>query len=418
MQASKQRVVIIGGGVIGVCCAYYLARRGIQPVILESGEIARGASFGNAGAIVPGHTPINKPGRVRQALRSLFHPLSPLYIAPRLDLDLFRWLWRFARTCSPEHLKRAMDVLAPLGHLSRRLYLEIFEEEKPDCHFRTEGYYEVYRTETGLRAGQQEADLISQYGYHFEKLNGDELRRREPVLKPEVIGGIFAAETITLDPYRFVTELAKACRRHGALVRQKAKVNRILTPKDTVTVQLWDGELVSGDAVIVAAGVHSRTLLRRFGLDLPLQPAKGYHRDRDYSDPRTPPLRQACLLGETMIFCTPMGDFLRFAGTLEFSGLNEQIRRPRLEQLTRGAALYFQGLEDAPARSEWCGLRPCLPDGLPAIGPVPGVDRIWVATGHAMQGMTLGPATGYLLAEWILDGRPHLDVGALSPGRF
>ncbi len=418
-QSQGPRVVIVGGGIIGACCAYYLAKRGARPVLVERDEVARGASYGNAGAIVPGHTPINKPGRVVQALRSLFNPLSPLYIAPRLDLDLIKWLWRFARTCSMEHLRRAMDVLGPMGHLSRKLYLEFLEEERPDCAARTEGYYEVYRSEKGLVAAEREAAFISTYGYRFEKLTGEELRRHEPCFKSDVLAGIYAADAITADPYKLTLAFVNAARRLGAQIRQKAKANRVLTTNGSASgVQLSDGELVTGDMVIVAAGAYCKPLLRRFGLYLPLQPAKGYHIDRQYSAPGTPPLRVACLLGETLIFCTPMGEFVRFAGTLEFSGLNHEIRRPRLEQLTRGARLYLSGLEPGPARSEWCGLRPCLPDGLPAIGPVAGVPGLWVATGHAMQGMTLGPVTGYLLAEWILDGKPSLDIAPLSPERF
>jgi D-amino-acid dehydrogenase len=124
------------------------------------------------------------------------------------------------------------------------------------------------------------------------------------------------------------------------------------------------------------------------------------------------------MLGEASVFCTPMDGFIRFAGTLEFSGINEHIRRPRLEQLTSAAGHYFDGLGPAEAVSEWCGLRPCLSDGLPAVGPIPGLTGAFVATGHAMLGLTLGPVTGKLVAEYVLDGAPSLEVSALLPARF
>jgi D-amino-acid dehydrogenase len=129
-------------------------------------------------------------------------------------------------------------------------------------------------------------------------------------------------------------------------------------------------------------------------------------------------LRSTCVLGENMVFCTPMDGFVRFAGTLEFSGVNLEIRRPRLEQLTNAAGRYFDSMEGATFRSEWCGLRPCLPDGLPAVGPVAGCAGVFLATGHTMQGLTLGPVTGKLIAETILDGAPSVDIAALNPGRF
>ena len=119
-----------------------------------------------------------------------------------------------------------------------------------------------------------------------------------------------------------------------------------------------------------------------------------------------------------MVFCTPMNGFVRFAGTLEFSGVNHEIRRPRLEQLTKAAGRYLNTMENATVRSEWCGLRPCLPDGLPAVGPLPRYPGLFLATGHAMMGLTLGPVTGKLIAECILDGSASLDIRALRPERF
>ena len=124
------------------------------------------------------------------------------------------------------------------------------------------------------------------------------------------------------------------------------------------------------------------------------------------------------MLGEHSVFCTPMDGFLRFAGTMEFSGLNHEMRRPRLEQLTTAADLYLEGVGDTPSRSEWCGLRPCTPDGLPIVGRVPGHDGVYVANGHAMLGLTLGPVTGKLISELVLDGKPSMDIHALRMERF
>jgi D-amino-acid dehydrogenase len=124
------------------------------------------------------------------------------------------------------------------------------------------------------------------------------------------------------------------------------------------------------------------------------------------------------MLGETSVFCTPMGGSVRFAGTLEFSGVNHDMRPARLEQLNKAAKRYLSGVGDIEYRSEWCGLRPCLPDGLPAVGPVPNHPDVILATGHAMLGLTLGPVTGKVVAEYLLDGAPTKDVRALSPGRF
>jgi D-amino-acid dehydrogenase len=410
---------VVGGGVIGVCCAYFLAKRGARVTVLERDEICRGASYGNAGSITPGHTPINKPGRVMQAAKSLFDPLSPLYIAPRADPELARWLWIFSRTCSEEHLESSMRIMAPLGHATRELFDELVEQEKLECCFRREGYYEVYLTEHGLESAKKEAALLARYGFHPEILSGEALREREPAMNGRVLGGVFYPEAATVNPYRFVLELAQRAKGYGAKFQTGAEVAEIRMVDGKVRgVRMQSGEAIEADAVVVATGAYSSPLLRRLGLRFPLQAAKGYHRDCESAEGKPPLLRHACVLGENMVFCTPMDGFVRFAGTLEFSGVNHEIRRPRLEQLMTASKRYLNGTEQAVFRSEWCGLRPCLPDGLPAVGPLSRYPGLFIATGHAMMGITLGPVTGKLIAECLLDGSPSISLAGLSPERF
>lgn len=419
MRSTDRHTIIIGGGVIGVCCAYYLAKRGARVTVLERGEIAKAASFGNAGSITPDHPPINKPGRVRQALKSLLHPRSPLYVAPKPDPALARWLWIFSRTCTEQHLEQAMAALAPLGRTSRRLFDELFETEKLNCHFRRDGYYEVFLTKPGWEASRQEAAMVSRFGFHPEVLAGGALREREPALNDRVVGGIFHPEAASVSPYRFVSEMARRAESYGAKFLTGADVLAIRTGGGEVRgVEMRGGQFIETGAVVLAGGAYSVPLLRKLGIDFPLQAAKGYHRDCTPASPGTELLRYPCVLGESMVFCTPMDGFVRFAGTLEFSGVNHDFRRPRLEQITNACARYLKTAAEAVIRSEWCGLRPCLPDGLPAIGALSRFPGLFVATGHAMMGLTMGPATGKVVAECVLDASPSLDLGAFRPDRF
>ncbi len=419
MARSSSDVIVVGAGVIGVCTAYYLARRGVAVTVIERDEVGQGASYGNAGCIAAGHGPMNKPGRIKQAVKSLADPLSPLYVAPRFDPSLVKWLWEFARHCTEEHVERAMRVLGPLGHRSIALFQELQADEQRDCDCRLDGYYDIFLTETALGAAEREAAIMQQQGYAVERVSGDELRYREPAVHDAVVGGVFYQEAGTVDPYRFVTELASRAARQGTRFVSGTEVVELTKSHGRVTgIRQADGDSVSADAVVLATGAYSKGLLRKLGLRLPLQPAKGYHRDCLPREGVTPNVRATCMLGEKSVFCTPMSGRVRFAGTLEFSGLNHDIRRPRLEQLTNAARLYLQGMGDAEATSEWCGLRPCLSDGLPAIGPVPSHDGLFVATGHAMLGLTLGPVTGELMARMVFGDPTEIDVGPLSPGRF
>jgi D-amino-acid dehydrogenase len=177
-----------------------------------------------------------------------------------------------------------------------------------------------------------------------------------------------------------------------------------------------EGE-VGADAVVLATGPFSAGILNEVGIQLPLQPGKGYHRDYAIGPGGAPSIKIACELSEASVFCTPMGDFVRFAGTMEFSGLNRVMRTPRLNQLTNAARRCFPGLGSDGPKSEWCGLRPMASDGMPIIGSIPDIKGLSVATGHGMLGLTLGPVTGQMIAREILDAdEPQLKQ--LSPSRF
>jgi D-amino-acid dehydrogenase len=412
------RVVVVGGGVIGVCSAYWLARRGAAVTLLERDEIGRGASYGNAGLISPGHPPINRPGRVRQALRSLSDPLSPLYVEPRWDPSLLRWVWTFRRYCTEEHVEHSMRSLSPLGLATSDLMDELVRAERLDCGYRRSGYLEVFDTEQGLAAGQAEAAVVARHGFDPEYLDADGLREREPCLSTGVVGGWFHPEGTVVHPYRFVVELADRATRRGARLHSRTAAREVVTERGRVRgVRTAAGELVEGDAVVLATGAYSPGLMAALGCPLPVQPAKGYHSDRD-PGAGAPDLEVPCLLGESAVFCSPIDGFVRLAGTLEFSGRNHDIRLARLHQLDAAARRYFDRTGSGEPLSEWCGLRPCTPDGLPVIGPVPGVLGAYVATGHAMLGLTLGPVTGMLIADLVVDGVAGLPTGAFRADRF
>jgi D-amino-acid dehydrogenase len=340
-------------------------------------------------------------------------------VAPRWDPALARWLWAFSRHCTAARWHAALAALAPLGLATPGLFEDLVREERLDCDYRPRGYYEVCLTESGLRAAEHEAQAQRRHGFRAEMLDAAALREREPALRPEVRGGVFFPQAATVDPRRFLEELADRAQRRGAAIRTGVEAAALVTERSRVIgVRTTGGETLHADAVVVATGSYSASLLTRLGYRLPLQPAKGYHVDRDPRPGTTPPLGIACVLSETSVFCTPMSGRVRFAGTLEFSGLNHDIRRDRLEQLTRAAARYLAGVGPQEPRSEWCGLRPCLPDGLPVIGPAPRHEGLFVATGHAMMGLTLGPVTGRLIADLVLAGRTECDLRPFRLDRF
>ena len=416
---SAPKVVVVGGGVIGVSCAYYLAREGAEVVVLERERVGAGASEGNAGTVSPGHPPLNKPGRVAAALRQMLDPTSPLYIHPSWNPGLWRWLMGFARYCTPEHVEACMRIMAPLGRETFTLFEGLVRQERIECEYRADGYYDVCSTEKGLAESRQEADILTRHGYTPELVDGDELRRREPAMGPDPIGGVYYPEAATVDPGLFVTRLARAARRRGVEIREGTSARSVVVKGGRATgVRLGPGGVEGCDAVVLATGPYSLAMARRVGVRLPVQAGKGYHRDIAIGPNGAPPLRIACVLSESAVFCTPLYTFVRFAGTMEFSGVNRVMRPPRLRQLTQAARRTFPALGSARPSSEWCGLRPMSVDGLPIVGPLGDVPGLSVATGHGMLGLTLAPVTGEMIARHVLGSGHDPRIAALSPARF
>ena len=348
----------------------------------------------------------------------MLDPTSPLYVAPRWDPALWSWLAGFARYCTDAHVEHAMSAMGPLGMDALRVFDALIEEEAITCGYTREGYFDVCATPEGLGHAEHEAKIIERYGYHPERCDGDELRRREPAFGPGVLGGVYYPEARTLNPARFLDGMARVVTSRGVELRTGVEVRSVRTSGGRATgVDLADGESVEGDAVVVATGPFAAHLTAELGCRLPVQAGKGYHRDIPVGEGGAPPLRVACVFNETSVFTTPMGDFVRFAGTMEFSGINHDMRRVRLEQLTSAAGRYLPALGPAAPRSEWCGLRPMSIDGLPMIGPVPGVEGVQVATGHGMLGLTLGPVSGEMIANAVT-GVADDRLPPFSPARF
>ena len=413
---ADRHILVIGGGIVGLSAAWYLVGRGAAVTVVERDRIAASASAGNAGIVAIGHRPLPWPGRSRQALSWLLDRSSPLYIPPRLDLSLLKWLWGFHRACRAERVAECMEIIGPLDRLSLRCWEEILAATGVACGWQRAGWLDVYASAAGRRQAEQEAAVSRQFGVRTEQLAGDALRERDPAFSEQVHGAVLYPESCILDPGRFLIGLVGDLRAAGVTIREETAVQRFLCrDRHCSGAVLVGGEEIEADDVVLAAGAWSTPLVCDAGVKLPMQAGKGYHLDLVAPDPAP---RSGCVLVESSVAVTPMGDKLRLAGTLEFSGLNLHLHRRRVDMLRRAAAPYFRGVAEAREREAWCGLRPCIADGLPVIDRAPQLDGLFLATGHAKMGLTHGPGTGKLIAEWLLDGEPSLDLSLLRADRF
>lgn len=409
-------VLVIGAGAIGLAIAYELAGRGRETVVVEQGEMGSGTSWGNAGFVVPSHViPMPEPGMFTTALRSILSGNGPVTVRPVPSPALLGWIARFLCCCRPRAVEHAAPVLAALGNLSARLYCEWLAAEKIDCAFVPDGLLNVFGDQRAFAKASHRARWEADFGVSARRLDADEARAMEPALNHSVVGAIHYPEDAGLDPARFLNGLADAAVRRGAKLfpatqardaeTRGTQVRRIITSRGPISVR----------EVVVAAGASSPLLARRFGNRLPIQPAKGY------SITATRPVRgprRRMLLGEKYVAVAPMGELLRISGWMELGRRDARLPAARLAQVERNARCRLDMDAALEVTRRWAGHRPVTPDGLPIIGRAPGWRNLTYAAGHAMQGLTLAPATGHLTAR-LLCGEPlDVDIGRCSPDRF
>ena len=418
-MASNDPVVVVGAGAVGLCAAHYLARAGLPVEVLDRAAVGSGASWGNAGWVCASHSaPIPAPGVTPYVLRSLGRPGSPLYLRPSLDPALARWALRFWRSCRRSQFDRGYAALAELN----RPTFELFEQLRDagiETTLRTPGIVHAFLTVTAARdhLGVQRQMAGTDYELPDDVAHGDDVRALDATLGPGIAAGYLVPGEGLVDPDRFVASLAAALRHAGVRVRERVSVTGFERSNGAVTaLHTSEGELRCRAAVI-AAGTWSEALLRDLGHRVPLQAGKGYSFSVALAD--TP--RHPLYLGDKRVVVSPINGSTRIAGTMELSGNNRRLDWRRIVAVADASRHYLGRWYEHPdelmglIRDPWVGGRPLLPDGLPVIDRLPGQDNLFLTTGHGMLGITLAPASGRALTDYVVEGR---RPGVLEPFRY
>jgi D-amino-acid dehydrogenase len=397
------RVAVVGGGAVGLCCAWSLTRRGADVVVYERDRVGSGCSLGNTGWICPGlSAPLPAPGVMTAALRGMLRRESPVRIRPLVGPAFLRWSWQFWRACAPVRYRAGLEATVALAHGA----FELFEDLRADgveLELHDSGMVVAALTDEGLDEYASMLREAKEAGYEGDVsvLDAPALRELEPAVGEAVVGGVHAPAERYVRPESLTHGLADALRRGGAAVHEGAEVARL--------------DDLDADAVVVAAGVWSGRLVEPLGVRIPMEAAKGYSvtaRGRG-----TLP-RHAFYLAEAKVGCSTFGDSLRIAGIFDLTGLDLTLRPRRIETIVSSSLPYLRDWRPDETELEWTGLRPYPSDGLPIVGPVPGRPDLFLATGHGRMGITLAPATGKLLAEVILDGAEPPELEPFGVERF
>jgi len=416
---NQPHVHIVGGGIVGLCSAWYLHKAGCEVTVVDAGTFEGGTSFGNAGMIVPSHiVPMAAPGVISQGLKWLLDDKSPFYIKPRLNIELLQWIWNFNKSATRAHVNRSMPLLYAYNELSKRLYRELASEAGFDFGFSESGLLMLYRTEAYQAEESLLAEKARSVGMKAEVLDLEGVQRLEPDLELDVLGGVYFPGDAHLYPNHFMSQMRINLHKNGVAFLSDLKVVNFETNGRKIkALHTSKGDRVSVTHVLLSSGSWTAKVLKKLGVRMLLQDGKGYSITLE-----NPPVRPRIptILSEAKVAITPMGNDLRIGGTLEISGLSPKLNMRRVEGIVESVPNYYKNV-DVPfssATQVWKGYRPCSPDGLPYLGPSNRYENLTVGTGHGMMGLSLGPATGKLLAEYITHSDTSLDISAYRLDRF
>jgi len=412
------KVTIIGGGVVGLCCAYYLNKEGYEVTVIDRNDITDGCSFGNMGYISPSHfIPLATPGIVSQGLRWMLNPSSPFYIKPRLNRELIQWGLTFWKNSNAQKVKENIPHLNNLLQLSRELMNDLKKEFNDSFTMIEKGCWTLYKNEKTADHERHLAEQAVRLGLKTQTYSASQVQELEPEVEVDAAGGVLWLDDCHLDSAKLMKALHHFLQTEGVkfllnsevkgFERTNGKINSVITDKDNIDT----------DEIIIANGSWMPAVARMAGIHLLMQPGKGYSVVYENMEKN---LRRPAILIEARTAMTPIDRWLRIGGTMELSGHSDNVLPKRVTAIYDSVKKYFPSLDISrpePGKA-WYGYRPVTPDGLPYIGKHKKISNLTFAGGHAMLGVSAAAATGKLVNE-ILGNRPtSIDIFAFDPERF
>ena len=410
-------VVIIGGGISGLCSAYYLAKEGHAVTVLDQGNMSTGASFINAGYLTPSHfIPLAAPGIITQGIKWMFNSSSPFYIKPRLDIEFFKWAWLFKKSATKSNVEKSIPVIKELNLKSQVLFEDMLASLDFNFHYEKKGVLMAYSTAKNEEEEHEVAHRALKEGLDVTILNKEELHKIQPVLSDNVIGAAHYKCDSHMTPNHFMLTLKTWLENNGVTFKINQEVKDFTLKNNQIVSVTTQTNTYEADDFVLASGSWTSALASKLNLNIPIQGGKGYSMDVHRPTGITIPT----ILLEAKAAITPMDGFTRFAGTMEFSGNNTLVKKERVEALANAASKYYKDFEitETERAKATSGLRPVSPDGVPFIGKTSKYNNLTIAAGHAMMGWSLGPITGKLVTELVENKKVSVNLNPLSPERF
>lgn len=404
----SRKVVIVGAGMVGLATAWFLQEEDVQVTVLDETGVAAGSSWGNAGWAAPALTlPLTDPSILASGIRAVLSRSSPVYVPPTLNPRLLKFLILFARNCTPHRFKAAIRLFVEANTHALDVY-EQMSAAVPGARLKTaDPFIAAFKTAADRRVLIEEFEHVSALGgdLHYEQISGAAARRAEPLLGDAIDCGVFIRGQRFIDPGNFVHALADSVRQRGGIIREGVRVESVDAGRASApSVVLRGGESVAADTIVLASGTWLGELARPFGVRTIVQAGRGYSFT---VMPEQAPVNPIYFPTQR-VACTPLDKGLRVAGMMEFKKPDAPLDPRRVSLIVDAARPMLSGIDWSARTDEWVGSRPCTPDGLPLVGRSKN-PNVYIAGGHGMWGVALGPLTGRLLARQIThDERPSL----------
>jgi D-amino-acid dehydrogenase len=412
----KKNIVIIGGGIIGLCSAYYLNANGHNVTVVDKSDMNSGTSYINAGYLSPSHLiPLASPDSLKNGLKWMFDSKSPLYIKPRISISLLKWMYAFAKSSNNYHVKKSIPLIKDITVLSQRLYDEI--KQKPDFnfHYDKKGLLMLCKTQKYVDSESKLVNIAISQGLNAKMITKSEIKKIEPNIEIDAIGGAYFECDFHTTPNEFMLDMKRYLLANGVEIIKNTEITDLTIKNGSIKNLITLEKKIFADEFILCAGSWSNILSKKLNLNLLLQAGKGYSINILNKTNITTP----AILSEAKVAVTPMNGFTRIAGTMEIAGINKRINKLRVDSIVELSKNYYPDLiiNENDINKVASGLRPVSPDGLPYIGRSAICNNLIIATGHAMMGWSMATATGLITSEILEGKKTSLNIESYSPDR-
>ncbi len=414
-------IVVLGGGVVGVTSAWYLAKAGHKVTLLERRDgVALETSHANAGQISPGYaSPWAAPGIPLKAAKWLLQRHAPFTVRPTSDPFQLRWMLKMFANCTPAAYAVNKGRMVRLAEYSRDCMKQLRGELALDYEGRQLGTLQLFRSQAQLDASQRDIAVLEEYGVPYQSLNADGCEEVEPALarvRGKVVGGLRLPGDETGDCFRFTQALADAARKLGVSFVFNCAIDEVEIAKGRAVAVRAGEQRFQADAIVCALGSYGTGFLRPLGIELPVYPVKGYSLTLPMTDAEGAP--RSTVLDETYkVAITRFDERIRVGGMAELSGFNLALNPRRHDTLAMVVRDLFPQGGNLEQATFWTGLRPMTPDGTPLVGPSP-IPGLWLNTGHGTLGWTMAAGSGQLLSDLISGNTPDISDEGLTLARY